>query len=237
MGTPERGGSLAGPASYRERTFYAGAARSCSPLVALVAPGGWRRKAPFALLGAFGAGGRAAHARPVGPGDPPAACFERVQNGRALLLFLFAVAVLAGSGCRRCSTARWRGARRPPWSGRRCSRRVAIAASPVRRRRGCGARSSDAARARDGRRDGRVALASVGWWLVFVAALAARSLLLVRARPRQRPGSPARALALLVALDMLHFAHGYQPMGPASRVVPPRTPAIAFLQRTRDAAA
>ena len=38
-------------------------------------------------------------------------------------------------------------------------------------------------------------------------------------------------LVLLVALDMLHYAHGFQSMGPAGREIPPRTPAIAFLQR------
>jgi hypothetical protein len=74
-----------------------------------------------------------------------------------------------------------------------------------------------------------MALASVGWWIVFAGATALVALALVR-RP-QRRSLGGGALVLLVALDMLHFAHGYQKMGPETAIVPGRTPAIAFLQR------
>jgi hypothetical protein len=41
-------------------------------------------------------------------------------------------------------------------------------------------------------------------------------------------------VVLLAAADMLHFANGFQPMAPESKAIPPRTPAIAFLQEHRD---
>lgn len=41
----------------------------------------------------------------------------------------------------------------------------------------------------------------------------------------------AALVVLLAALDLLRFAHGYQPMAPADLVPPPTTPALAFLQR------
>jgi hypothetical protein len=75
-----------------------------------------------------------------------------------------------------------------------------------------------------------LALASVVWWLLPVGALAV-TLVLAR-RPGYR-GAAAVLVALLVAADLVHFAGGYQPMGPADRVVPPRTPAISYLERHR----
>ncbi|HEU4702852.1 MAG TPA: YfhO family protein, partial [Conexibacter sp.] len=59
-------------------------------------------------------------------------------------------------------------------------------------------------------------------------------LVLMRSRPR-RLGLATALIALLVTLDLLHFAVGYQPIGPAFRIVPARTPAIAYLERHRDA--
>ncbi len=66
-------------------------------------------------------------------------------------------------------------------------------------------------------------------WLGLVL-LVALALALLRARPR-RPALAGGAVALVAALDMLLFAHAYQPMGPPAIVLPPRTPAIAFLQQ------
>jgi hypothetical protein len=60
------------------------------------------------------------------------------------------------------------------------------------------------------------------------------ALLLAAARlPRRREALGAVA-ALLVALEMFHFAHGFQTMGRVEGAIPPRTPAIAFLQQHRD---
>jgi hypothetical protein len=44
----------------------------------------------------------------------------------------------------------------------------------------------------------------------------------------------AVAVVVLAATDMLHFAAGYQPMGPSRGVFPPRTPVISYLERHRD---
>ncbi|HEU4703913.1 MAG TPA: hypothetical protein VFS37_15640, partial [Conexibacter sp.] len=100
-------GVFAGPASYRDRTFYAGAGTLVLALLALAAPGGWRRKAPFALLGALGV---AVALRAPGlyrfaielPG------FDRVQNSRIYLWFVFAAAILAGFGLQHAIDARGR---------------------------------------------------------------------------------------------------------------------------------
>ncbi|MBS1868153.1 MAG: hypothetical protein JSS99_00645 [Actinobacteria bacterium] len=227
-------GVVAGPVfvGYRERTFYAGVATLLLAAVALATRGGWRRKAPFALLGALGLAialrlpgmyQLAIHA----PG------FDRVQNSRVYLWFLLAIAVLAGFGLEQVLQ---RGAQLGrvwlvPVAGLLAAVVAVVAISPhpdawslalsrfVRR-----SRSADL---------GALALASVLWWLLFAVAFAAL-LLLVRRRPALR-NLAAAAVTLLVALDLLHFAHGFQPIGPVSAVVPPPTPAITYLERHRDA--
>jgi hypothetical protein len=229
-GRPSEGVTL-GPhaAFYRERTFYAGAMTAVLALVALVAPGAWRRKAPFALLGCLGL---AVALRTPGLYDVVVRLpgFDRIQNARIHLWLLLALAVLAAFGLQHVVDARARLGR--AWSALAAALLAGVLAivavgpaagtwwSAVQHmtRRG---RTADA---------DTLALASVLWWLLFAVVLAGL-LLLVRRWPRRG----ALAVALVVALDLLHAAHGYQPMPPASNVVPPRTPAIAFLQRHRDA--
>src|SRR6185312_7408695 len=75
-------------------------------------------------------------------------------------------------------------------------------------------------------------LTSATWYLLLAVAVGA-ALLTARRWPRRRTWVAA-GLVALAALDMLHFATGYQPMGPASRVIPPRTGAIAYLERHRS---
>jgi len=227
-------GVYAGPgaAGYRERTFYAGAATLVLALLALAARGGWRRKAPFALLGFLGL---AIALRLPGlyqlvihlPG------FDRVQNSRIYLWFVFAAALLAGFGLQRVIEVRARLGRGwlAPVAGLLAAAVVVAALAP-----GGGAWSLALRHAFGGARTQEptaLALASVLWWAVFAAALAA-VVLLVRLRPRRLGAWLGALVALVVALDMLHFAGGYEPMGPASVVVPPTTPAIAWLQRHRD---
>jgi hypothetical protein len=218
-----------GPATYRERTFYAGAVALVLAAVALAAPGAWRRKAPFALLGALGA---AVALRTPGLWDllVHLPLFERIQNGRALLLFSFAVAVLAGFGAQAAVDA--------AISRRRLVTVLALSLlAGVVAIAALGPGGDDVGEAlRELVRRGRtsatpaaVALASVGWWLALSTAAGAVALLASR-RPSRR-GRLGAALALLVVADMLRFAHGYQSMGPAKTIVPGRTPAIAFLQR------
>jgi hypothetical protein len=217
-----------GPAAYRERTFYAGAATLVLALVALASPSGWRRKAPFALLGALGI---AIAVRTPGlydlvihlPG------FDRIQNSRIYLWFVLAAAVLAGFGLQRAIDAHARLGR--AWAAPAAALLLGLAVALALTLSGAPWHTAiDHALRRTALADrGALALASALWWLVLAGALTA-ILLLARRSSRWRPAAPA-AVALLVALDMLHFAHGAQPMGPPATIVPPATPAIAYLQR------
>jgi len=227
------GGPLAGPepVGYRERTFYAGAATLVLALVALCSPGAWRRKGPFALLGLLGL---AIAVRMPGlyelvirlPG------FDRVQNSRIYLWLLVAIAVLAGFGVQRIADVRGRIGR--AWAAFVLAA-VAVVAAVVSIAPSASAWGSALAHAvhrTHTRAAGVLALASVLWFVAFAAAVGV-VVVLLRARPQWRNRLLA-LVALLVALDVLHIAHGYQPMGPASAVAPPTTPAIAYLQRRRD---
>src|SRR5215218_6820825 len=81
-------------------------------------------------------------------------------------------------------------------------------------------------------RSGVLALTTIAWFLLF--AVGSGVLLLVaRVRPAWRTGVVV-ALVLLAVADAYHFVHGFQPMGPEARVMPPETPAIAYLARHRD---
>jgi hypothetical protein len=217
-----------GPAPFFERTFYAGAVALILAVVALVSRTGWRRTAPFVLLGAIGL------AVPIhGSGLHELVnhlpLFDRVQDQRMLLWFELAVAVLAAFGLQAVLDAPRR--QRRAWAviaGAAAAGLVAVALLPIHGDtlgsaiRYIGHRTHTATSA-------VLALAATGWWLVFVAALAA--ILLLARRLPQRRRLIGGLVALVAALDMLHFAHGDQPMGPASKVMPPLTPAIAFLQR------
>ena len=220
---------LLGPATYHERTFYAGAAALVLAAIALVTRGAWRRKAPLVLLGVLGA---AVALRVPGLWDLviELPVLDRVQNGRALLLFQFAIALLAGFGVQALFAAAV-----PRRRVAAVATAVAlalvlgIATLPSDGDALAGALEQMVRRRGDEVTEAAMALASVGWWIVLAGATALTALTLAR-HPRRRHIAGG-ALALLVAFDMLRFAHGYQPMGPEATVVPGRTPAIAFLQR------
>ena len=227
MGQRSGGGARA-PPCYRERTFYAGSATLVLALVGLPTPGGWRRKAPFAVLAALGVAialrtpglcelvihAAAARTRPE-PADP---AVVRVR-GRVLAAF----GTQAVIDATRDSAAPGDGRGRRP---SRCRRGGRLA-----RRRPRAARCGTSSHRSVAVPPAALALASVGWWLAGVAALAAVMLLVA---PSGRTRARRRLLVALVALDLLHFAHGYNGMGPASIVLPPRPPAIACLQRHED---
>jgi hypothetical protein len=219
---------LSGPANYNERTFYAGSLSLLLACVALVSPGAWRRKLPFVPLAAIGI------AVPLNaPGIRTLVVhlpgFDRIQNQRLLLWFAFAVAILSAFALQGLMDAPRRQAR--AWAV------VAVGALA-----GAGAIATLTLAPGDvggalhhfsdrfaGSTPGALALASVLRWLLLVA-VAAAVLALLRVRPRHA-WLAGGAVALVAALDMLAFAHAYQPMGPPSIVFPPRTPAVAYLQR------
>jgi hypothetical protein len=218
-----------GPADYNERTFYAGAVALVLAVLALGSAGGWRRKAPFALLAAIGV------AVPVrAPGIEALVrhlpLFDLVQNQRMVLWLLMAVAVLAAFGLQSVLDAP---RRRAAWVALGAAVLAALVAVATIGPGGAPWRAALHAFLHRAPKISEpapaVALASVGWWSVFVAGLGA-VLLLARLRPARRQLAGG-LVVLLAALDMLHFAHGYQPMAPASKAVPPVTPAIAYLQR------
>jgi len=218
-----------GTVAYRERTFFAGAATLVLALVALLSPGAWRRKAPFALLGALGL---AVALRLPGLYEGAIALpgFDRVQNSRIYLWFVFALAILAGFGAQRVADTRGRLGR--AWLAVAGAVLAGIAAIVGLEPDGATwstAISHALARTTE-RSAAALALSSVLWWLAPVAALTAL-LLAGRARGSRRI---VPVVALLVALELLHFARGAQPMGPADVVRPPTTPAIAYLQRHDD---
>jgi hypothetical protein len=219
---------LSGPANYNERTFYAGGVALVLALVALVSPGAWRRKVAFLPLAAIGLA-VPLNAPLIHDAVVHLPAFDSIQNQRLLLWFAFAVAILAAFGLQALLDAPRRQAR--AWAvvcAGALAGGVAIATLALA--------PGDLGRALQhlgdrfaGVTPGALALASVLRWLLLVA-VAAAALVLLRVRPRQ-PWLAGSALALVAALDMLLFAHAYQPMGPPSIVFPPRTPAVAFLQR------
>ena len=219
-----------GPGNYSERALFAGTIPLVLAVAALVAREDWRRKAPFALLGALGLaiGLRAPLIRDAVVNAP---LFDQVQNQRILLWFLLAVALLSGFGLQ--AVLDGKAGRRRAWAalgaGLACA---AVAVATVRRGPDALGRALHYVLHRSGELvDGVLPLASVGWFLLPALALA--GLLAAAARMPQRRTALGAAAALLVALEMLHFAHGFQTMGRAAGEIPPRTPAIAFLQRHR----
>ncbi len=220
---------LTGPGSYNERALFGGVIPLILAVAALAARDQWRRKLPFVVLGAFGlaVGLRAPLIREAVVHTP---VFDVVQNQRLLLLFQFAVATLAAFGLQ--AVLDGRAGRRRAWVALAAALGVAlVTVATLTTDDGALRRALHFMLHRSGELvEGVLPLATIGWMLVFTAALAV--LLLIAGRPRLASAAGGVAV-VLVALEMLHFAHGFQPMGPASRAIPPRMPSIAFLQERR----
>jgi hypothetical protein len=217
----------AGGSRYRERTFYAGAVPLVLAALALVSPGGWRRKAPFVVLIILGAAVplRMPVLHPLVVHMP---LFNQVQNQRMLLWFVFGIAVLAAFGVEDALAARGR-ARTFAVLAAAALAGIALAL-PMLDRLSPSRVAAYVAHRTAAPLASTAALASATWWLIFLFGLAV-VLALARWRPLRGAALGAPMIAVLVALDLLHFAHGYNPMGRASLLTPPRTPAIAYLQR------
>jgi hypothetical protein len=218
-----------GVATYKDRTLYVGTASLIFAVIALVSPGRWRVKAPFVLLGALGPL-VALRAPLLYPAIIHLPLLNAVQNQRIVLLYELAVVVLAAFGLQ--ATLDALRSRRWPVVVALAVLAGLIAAATA----GGSTTAGDVARQMLRRADaeveplsaGTVALASVGWWLGLALAVGA-VLALARLRPRWRM-PVAGLIVLLLAFDMLHFAHGFNPMGPASEIVPRPTGAIRYLR-------
>lgn len=222
-------GVIDGPGNYNERALYAGVLATILALSALIAPDGWRRKAPFAALGAIGLA-VAFDVAPVRDAVNALPLFDHVQNQRLLLWFLLAVSVLAAFGLDRLLRSERRA---PTWIALGAAAVVALlAAGSLDLSGGDVGRALHRLTSRFAADTvGSLQLASLLRWTLLAAALALLCLLLLR---RRRIALLGGAIVALAALDMLSFASGYQPIGPADKVLPPVTPAIAYLQRRAD---
>jgi hypothetical protein len=218
---------LGGPANYNERTLYAGALAVLLAAVGLLLPGSWRRKAPLAVLAVIGLAApldvQPLHA--ILDHVPP---FDSVQNQRLLLLFLFAVAVLAAFGTQAVLEAPSLTRR----TGGVMGAGLAVGAFAILSLAPSGhALAQTVSHFATGAEHASaqvIELTSVVWWLLLTLGLTA--VVLARARWRRFARYAPVLLVVLVAVDMLHFAHGYQPMGPPSKAIPPRTSAVLYLQ-------
>lgn len=223
----QRGRSLP---NYNESTFYAGVVPFLFACIALLVRDGWRRKAPFVVLGALGL---AVALHVPGPYQLATSLplLKLVQSQRLHFAFAFAVAILSAFGLRavldRPRTRAW------------LAVPAAALALGVAAIAAIGPSGKDVSRllrhfasGTEFRGAGVIALTSVAWFLLFVVGVGA-ALLIARRLPQHRVAAGV-AIVLLAAVDALHFAAGYQPMGPPSQAIPPRTPAIAYLQRHAD---
>jgi hypothetical protein len=217
--------------NYLERTFYAGLVPLLLACMAVGWRSAWRRIAPFAVLGAI-ALATALHAPGLWWLATHLPVVKLVQNQRAHFVFELAVAVLAAFGLQalldRPSGQRWRIA--VPFGAIVLGLGLLTASS---------ASGGDLGRVvehfatgADFASAGVVELTSVAWLVLLAVGVAAA--LLAAWRWPQRIVPIACGLVLLAAIDMLHFASGFNPTAPAEQAIPPRTPAIAFLQRHAD---
>lgn len=219
---------LTGPANYNERAFYAGTVALLLAFVGFASQGARRRKAAFVALAALGLA-VPLRAPLIWTLVVHLPLFDRVQNQRMVLWFAFAVPVLGAFGLDALLHAPRH--QRRAWATLGAAALAGVAAIAMTRR-APGDVGSGLHHLIDrfaGSTPGALELASVVRWLALVVVMAG-ALLVLRARPR-RTAAIGGLVALLAALDMLTFAHAYQPMGPKQVVLPPSTPAIAFLQQ------
>jgi hypothetical protein len=231
-GRPSEGNS-GGPINYVERTLYVGTVALLLCGLGLTFRSGWRRKLPFVAIAIIGFG--------VPFGLPilhavvvhlPA--FSAVDDSRMTVLFEFAVAVLAAFGLQAIIDPAVDLHRRA-WlvlgSAAVAAVAAVIAVDPslhdIR------TTLNHFRTGHDFKISSVLALTSIGWFSLFVLATAV--VVALRRRRSLISGRTAAAvLVLIAAVDMYHFAAGFQPIGPADQLVPPKTPAIAYLQRHAD---
>ncbi len=220
-----------GAGSFNERTFYAGIVALLLAGVAVATAGGWRRKAPFVVLGAL------ALAIPVHvPGVYWLAThlpgFEVVQNQRMHFVFALAVAVLAAFGLQTVLERPRDDLRRFafPAAGLAGAFMTFVAIGPSGK--AIGDTITHFVSGTDFADPKVIELTSVAWLVLLASGLGAA--LLAAWRWPWHATAIVAAIVALTAFDMLRFAYRYQPMGSPERAIPPVTPAAAFLARHAD---
>jgi hypothetical protein len=213
--------------NYNERTFYAGVVALLLAIVALATRGGWRRKAPFAVLMLIGLA-IPLHTPGLYTVLEHLPVFKLVQNQRLHFAFELATAVLAAFGLQALLD-------RPAGDRARFAVPAAALLFGLVVFASIGPSGADLERlvrhfttGRDFQSNDVLRLTAVTWFLLLAIGTGA-ALLVARRRPAWARWV-ACALVALALVDVLHFAHGYQPMGPASKVIPPTTPSIDFLR-------
>lgn len=209
---------------FQERTIYAGAVTLLLAAVCALAPGSWRRKAPFVVLGgvglsvAFGVPGvhwLVTHL----PG------FDRARDARMTLWFQFSLAMLAAMGLQALVDRRL--SRQGLIALSIAAAGVATVAVLVAGGQGFPQAARHFAWGGDPTSAGAVAMTAVIWWLLFAAGTLLLAALLNAGR-----GPTTLLMAVLVVLaaaDMVRFADGYQPAAPPSIAAPGRTQLTDFL--------
>jgi membrane protein YfhO len=216
-----------GPVNYVERTLYVGTITLLLAGFALTMRDGWRRKAPFLVIAVLGI---------AVPFDVPVIhslfvalpLFSSVQDARMIFWLQFAVAMLSAFGLQMLIESSPRLHRRA-WAvlgtGLLASVLALLLLDPSLHE--IRTTLNHFRTGTEYHLEGILALTSVGWWTIFTCG----ALLLVLIGRRRLPrGALAAGLVLLAALDMLHFAHGFQPQGPPSQVIPPTPPVARFLE-------
>jgi hypothetical protein len=217
---------LPGPANYNVRTFYVGTTALLLSFVALIARGRYREKVALVLIAAVGVavsfGVPVIHW--VVTHLPP---LNETTTPYMLLWFEVAVPVLAAFGLQSLLDSPHH--QRIAWSavaGAALVALIAVAAvSPS---------LHEIRTALNQLRTGRsysdpkiISLTSIGWMSVFAALLGGALVFLRRTSHRSWA---AVAIVLLASVDLLHFAHGYQPMLSPTQATPPKTAAVTYLQ-------
>ena len=223
-----------GPLNYVERATFAGTIALLLGAIALSLRGNWRRKGPLTALGALGLG--VPYGLPLLHGALTGLpLFNEVQDDRMVLLFMFAVSMLSAFGLQALIDGGPEVRRRCRWAIGLAV--VAAAAALLSIRPGYG----DLRTAVSQLLGASVEHSQVVWettgplWLLGMAG--GLGLLLygsTRSGRRLSPSVLAMLLTALAAVDMYHFAHGFQPVGLPSQVNPPSTPAVRFLQAHRS---
>lgn len=218
---------LPGPANYNERTFYVGAAALLLACTAMISRERWREKLPLVLLATIGVA--AAFGLPVihwvTAHVPP---LNRATTARMLLWFELAVPVLAAFGLQALIDAPRR--QRTAWMILAAAAAVALLATVA-----VDPSMHEIRTTLNHLRTGRsyedpkiISMTSIGWWLIFTALV---GVVLVLFRSSGYTRLAAVAIVLVATVDLLHFAHGYQPMLAAAEATPASTPAVEYLQR------